>query len=119
MKIWIHAKTDTTSSTIKKALSTARSDGRKALKTWHKTGFDFDRVLKDMGYRPLDRTNMYVYYTPIKEYNGTTFEVAYAVIDFYRLVIGNGPNFLKVYAADPNTKEPVTDIKQIEDTYYY
>lgn len=118
MKIWIHAKTDATSSIVKKALSTARSDGRKALKTWHKTGFEIDRVLKDMGYRPLDR-GMYTYYTPIKEYTGSTFEVCYAVIDFYRLVIGKAPNFLKIYAADPNTKEPVTDIKQIEDTYYY
>lgn len=118
MKRYIRSATGT-NRVVTKAMNTAKADARKAIKKWHDSGLEIDTILKDMGYNPI-RSDMYKYYIPVTDYSAEGFSKAYAVIDYYHLVIGNGPNYMEVYVVDdPSNPTNMSDIKRVADKYIF
>ena len=110
---------ESSSDLAKKALNTVRSEAKKFMKNWHDNSVDFDIILKDHGYRLVPRGSMYEYYKPVQNYSADGINKVFVVIDFYHLIIGDGPNYVRVYVVehydDLNSK--LTDVKNVEDIY--
>lgn len=113
MKRWIHASTSD-DRLVRKALSSLRSDAKKAMKKWHQLGdYEFDRILEDMGYSTSSR-NMYNAEKIFTDYSATAdINKVKGIINFYGLVVGNDRSVQLQVEVDGNTVE----VETVQDIY--
>lgn len=113
MKRWIHASI-TSDRLVRKALSSLKSDAKKAMKKWHQLGhYEFDRILKDMGYS-IDSHNMYNAEKIFTDYSATAnINKVKGIINFYGLVVGDDSSVQLQIEVDGDTVK----VETVQDIY--